>query len=825
MGRTMDDRQHLYSEAIYRINSELQSISELDDLKIQLVPCSFDRRLQCFRWLSVHEDNWKWNDNLLKGSKRALTQLLGTDKEGTLCDNWKEFGQPRPIAALAEGWFEPLDEKSPNNWDFGPLLHRWIEIRDGSDWERFDPDMQCHRALIDLVAGRAIHTDKYVEGLVFKLIKQAACSKKRVSFVTSKLLERYTKAEQLSQDSNSQDSYPEYPPAEFKCYYHGDLPDPPRYYSQETGEIRGDEGSLHAHLKECMDLKNISRKDKHEEFGLWAKLLQNAMMCLDGQEKLHWFVSIPIYDGGTLTEPWGRVVGIVHAMIYRATNDKECSNIAELIIKHFDRLRVVFRATARAQVAAAPIAREDQSGPDLAVQQFLRLLPRFQDWERVSVCRETDSQNIQCWTRYQHHKAGGLITDWGKCDARCSSCPTRLALGDAPALRDDVMTLSEDLSVLIQMPWVGKRELAEIADLRFAFQLPSYAVVPPREDEEWERLRRQYLHEQIDVLRLLVPKVQAHRRAVRTAAAAIMGRNMSHNIGSHVLARYSTKIGKDLDKTPDGKTDHRGDFLAYLQRRMDFLAEVATSDQAFWSESLSLREQIGRLNYNEQKKRFGPNNPIILSYITGKSRIDGESLIASVEWGSPRVHCNSSPRVADQGPQHDYWIACPGGEVGIHALFVILENIIRNSARHGSSAGVADEAVRIFVDVEDEGDPKLLKLEIIDPRAELNEKDEPRAADEHPLLKKINGILEETLLDPDGAPNPHNWGVREMQICAHYLRGLSFFDLEMRQGVSPVLKAGFHPLGGDRHCLKYILYVQRPKLMAAVIEFGPASRS
>jgi hypothetical protein len=307
------------------------------------------------------------------------------------------------------------------------------------------------------------------------------------------------------------------------------------------------------------------------------------------------------------------------------------------------------------------------------------------------------------------------------------------------------------------------------------------------------------------------------RHAVRTAAAAIMGRNMSHNIGSHVLARYSSKIGSEKIEVRDDKADSRGEFLAYLQRRMDFLAEVATSDQAFWSESLWLHEQVGRLNYTRQKERFFPNDPIVLKYITGK-----DSLPASVEWGRPTSLLDAGGGIAATASEisKDYLIACPGGEMGIHALFVILENVIRNSARHGSSTEAENETVKIFVHAIDEGDTEFLTIEIIDPRAPLNEIDDEEVRETRPHLK-INKMLKEKLVNPDGTPNPRNWGVREMQICAHYLRELSFSDLDSLPHEShPVLRAGVHSLGAGRGCLKYTLYLKRAKLTAVVMRSG-----
>lgn len=337
---------------------------------------------------------------------------------------------------------------------------------------------------------------------------------------------------------------------------------------------------------------------------------------------------------------------------------------------------------------------------------------------------------------------------------------------------------------------------------------------------------------------------QWRRSALRSAVSAIMGRNMSHNIGSHVLARYGSVIRDDLIPAEKGHTDHRADFLSYLQRRMDLLAEMATSGQAHWWQNLSLAEQISRLNYQAQQERFrqnpksacykekkeeqetsseppagagagclecaanmrrhkGHGKPILLTYITGK-----ESLLASVEYGMPMQcitpieGCCEHRYVADVKGMEDLRFSCPGGEVGVHALYIILENVIRNSARHGSTTR---RFVQLFVMAVKDKDGEDIQLKIIDPGSLLEQHD----AKEESLPEKINRILCESLLDDYGLPAPGNWGVREMQICAQYLAGLPLSDLESI--AKPVLEAGVYPLPDNQYCLQYAINLCKPR--------------
>src|SRR5207237_12709 len=98
----------------------------------------------------------------------------------------------------------------------------------------------------------------------------------------------------------------------------------------------------------------------------------------------------------------------------------------------------------------------------------------------------------------------------------------------------------------------------------------------------------------------------------------------------------------------------------------------------FWSQPLELVETLKVLNIDDERARInkkredgskGSNKlrendavefePILLSYITGK---DGIAATVDTSAISP-----------------DLWFSCPSGEVGAHALYIILENIIRNS--------------------------------------------------------------------------------------------------------------------------------------------------
>lgn len=423
-------------------------------------------------------------------------------------------------------------------------------------------------------------------------------------------------------------------------------------------------------------------------------------------------------------------------------------------------------------------------------------------------------------------------------------------------------------------------DLGELSGVQIVFEFTRTARIPSEESPYRKAFCRELQYQQLDVLRTIRPSVRMRRAAVRNAVSAIMGRNMSHNIGSHVLARLAAS---ELDAIESGAMGSgaacraREALLSYLQRRMDFVAEVSTADRAYWSQPLSLQSVVNCLNFAEEYKRItagselpGPRRdlrdrirgvrdeqrPLLLSFITGK-----ESLSASVEFGVPN---RARDHTEDETPRPTFF-ACPGGEVGAHALLVILENVIRNSARHGDDALAANaEPVVVHVVPSDSSTPSadhsLLEITIIDLHTRLTsdgrrlpivdsdssqlaerQSDDAKkpvedgtslGSDDRSIPDRINAALHaDSLIDQSGQPNPRNWGVREMQICAHYLRHLPLSALE---SVDPstrnptVLQARTQRVEVDgewMHCLTYTLYLQNPRLVALLAYDAASART
>ncbi len=191
-------------------------------------------------------------------------------------------------------------------------------------------------------------------------------------------------------------------------------------------------------------------------------------------------------------------------------------------------------------------------------------------------------------------------------------------------------------------------------------------------------------------------------KAIMVALSSIMSRNMSHHAGSHVLSEIVATGGID---EPDREA-HRA-FFRYMQHRMDFIAQV-TTETPKWTYGAWFHKEIMREFYNQHifldKLNLTEGLEIYEWPENGWAQADTrEKLIVRsathskdqskdkrLRWLTeefrplnPAEDCNNGSDPCYGTPvKDDFKIAVPGGGIGYHALFVILEDVIRNAAKH-----------------------------------------------------------------------------------------------------------------------------------------------
>ncbi len=235
--------------------------------------------------------------------------------------------------------------------------------------------------------------------------------------------------------------------------------------------------------------------------------------------------------------------------------------------------------------------------------------------------------------------------------------------------------------------------------------------------------------------------------AEKSAKAAIMSRNMSHNLGSHVMAYLKQKLGSvsailkeenrvlsnlyiyDKDSINTQKKDEiempflvgLGRFIGYLQERQDYIATIAT-DYIPYGAPVNMKDAIYdelnpdlrhlRHNMTNEKDQNMPFN-VLLSYIAKSEGLSRENmnttgnindtkssrdiLLGYIRYGGTQ---EEEPHIFGFEPQNSVSddpaltelrtinFSLPGGLVGRQAVFSVVENLIRNAAKHGDTSKV-----------------------------------------------------------------------------------------------------------------------------------------
>ena len=277
---------------------------------------------------------------------------------------------------------------------------------------------------------------------------------------------------------------------------------------------------------------------------------------------------------------------------------------------------------------------------------------------------------------------------------------------------------------------------------------------------------------------------------IKSAIGSIMSRNGSHNIGSHVLAALSHNVGT----MPDDRVLYQ-----YIQHRMDYIATATTEFPTWRQPTLFVNEVVKAflcqkhlLNYiarSEGLEAYQFQNPTIgydseqpntirihvrrlkkLGYIEASGHQEsrggrvydaGEGAIETSFILYPDDLGFQKDGKWDAHLDKDIEIAIPGGEVGQHALFTIIENVIRNAAKHAWAKfpNKKDKHLDVYLDFND--NPKVGVVEfLVWTRGGIT-------------CKQYNQLVEKMgrkFISEEGKLQKENWGFAEMRISAGYLK-------------------------------------------------------
>ena len=332
---------------------------------------------------------------------------------------------------------------------------------------------------------------------------------------------------------------------------------------------------------------------------------------------------------------------------------------------------------------------------------------------------------------------------------------------------------------------------------------------------------------------------QLKAQAIKAAIAQVMARNMSHNIGSHVMSGLvdDNVYGKlkDIKLKPDTRKGFRHGYLSfagdnqdeivfdernleagknlqlayfnrYLKSRMDYLSEISFGV----SDLVSMK-----MLYSDVMKELDRVR-VLLDRISGVSEFDYEFKLM-----------RGDRDLKDE----DIGVAFPQDVLGCHAFYNILENIIRNTAKH---SGAAKDKVTFTIKVTDsggaediEGADELYCVEIDDGISKDDIKEVVKAQNEWfntPILDEFNNLRSRAL------------GLLEMKASAAFLRQIDLVDIasdayRVDEETDYHESAGVNRLNIIRafkapgKALGYRFYIQKPKEFLFVGDFWPSNSS
>lgn len=238
-------------------------------------------------------------------------------------------------------------------------------------------------------------------------------------------------------------------------------------------------------------------------------------------------------------------------------------------------------------------------------------------------------------------------------------------------------------------------------------------------------------------------------------------------------------------------------FNDYLKKRMDFVADVATSNKALLNSNKYLFADIFR---------GFERNLLLLHNISGKEDkfsyqfdfqyCDGENTYHYYEKDeSNQIILDKDGCPIKNNSFIDPIVAVPNDVLGSQAFYIILENIIRNTAKHSGSGNVIftikvedlkeDDFYRItvFDDVSfnsDKDDIEKYKGKIKG-YEKLNEEEQKNAIKAYKLKKLVvdrNVSIAQDVLDKNNQIRTAGWGTIEIKLAACYLSGLDMLEMD-----------------------------------------------
>jgi|GEM_PF-3596446 len=809
----MNKPQQLYPQLIYRINekipelllmlSESRAIEGKSKTDIFVAPSIFNPHARNFHWLMVAKERWELTGKDLKKIKKFITETKQNNLSSKKKKPWDDFKEKYPSLKTIEDTFKDLESSD-------------------------DPG-EYHHALLMALQFYPVKSNKYIDGIIYRNLARQAKERKNKSSSTHKI--DYAVAELLIDDKKTFKLYPWAKVDFFFCSsskktryscQENNHPWYPKVSDMKTKSIPPLKSEHHyskSRPKEYADKKKfpltpankINDSFYHNYFlplftGNKRFKFDNFLKLESADfSKFQHLVIIPLYDAYIEGNYYGNLCGTLQIPFKTEDSRKTFINSE----RHKKLISNSHLITSEIKEAAIFELLQQTIEKDL-LEHFIKYVTLVQDWERIMAWEYDNKENNTaprlhyCYTRDEDSK-------WVRCEpensGKCNGCKPNLDklkewikqlkekhlpisegnYGNKNAKRKTVL---ENIFSRKLIPELYPEDEKKYKNTHLIFEYPCYTVFPDNEKDN-HKLGLYYERQQIDILRQIALqlriKTETQKHGTKAAMTAIMARNISHNIGSHVISYWNTELQerlKSAESTPDkryfkekqivGYSEGEAmiktskELFQYIQHRQDFVAELATSIPS--SEmSLDLGNDIFNPFIAPIEEKYGET-------VSMDSNLE-KCISAMLGYIAKSEHINMHGKIElITGDLTNTMASIPNGLVGVHAVYSILENFIRNAAKH--CKGVIQNGkrmIRIEVKEPDNSNWKedYLAVTIWDWRENSCEKKTIEA------YKKFlpGGGEESAFSNADGSLKPGGWGIKEMLTSANFLRKKTPEDL------------------------------------------------
>ncbi|MBM4305203.1 MAG: hypothetical protein FJ115_00115 [Deltaproteobacteria bacterium] len=347
------------------------------------------------------------------------------------------------------------------------------------------------------------------------------------------------------------------------------------------------------------------------------------------------------------------------------------------------------------------------------------------------------------------------------------------------------------------------------------------------------------------------------KHSTKAAVAAIMSRNMSHNVGSHVLSYWTNLTKREIERADKNiakkewsprKEDYgeqkkiiekSASLIDYLKQRMDFIAEMATTVPS-WEKSLRLAEIIDDFKSQDALlDNIGRSEGFTYKRgcINEKGQCDREKcqrlLPNKNVQGQKEIEPDCMSIVFNEQPK-GISASIPHGLIGRQALYSIFENFIRNSTKYGGQhlknqikGSNTKKALVFTIDISKDSNYKdYWKVVLSDNIGNCLIKDENGETVRDRLHRSLQ---ENRFVDEEGKLVREDWGVKEMKISANFLRKATVDELSViqkgKENSPPLVAfecyadcAKNMSNGACGQNLKLSIYLRKPKEVCIIVD-------